>query len=355
MGSGNTNVRSRWTAGNLEFYEKTAGSGASVIFGLDASGLDVKFYGATASSYMLWDESADQLVFNAAHFTLGDDAELRFGDGATGDVSILWDGNSLNILPLVDDTGTIEFGDGTTDMDVKIFLGDTSNYVQFDVGNQKIYFVRAPDGENARTLHLDLEPTGAEMRRGAIQIEIWRSTDFTWAGSPDVGLKIEANSDATNASGGAIRSIDTTARNRGADITWVHGIHAGVRNDSGSTCPELIGLSTRVENYGTMATQMVGLDVNFSCESDTGGGSKTGILVRNTDASAQTAVDEVLKISHTSTNGFTYLVNFAGATGESVSTGTLTQSGAGNVLCDARIACVWNGTPYYIALYDTAP
>ena len=289
-----------------------------------------------------------------AGYTIAFDDDAAFAFGSAEDVGFAWDGTNLNILPVADDTGAINFGDGTTDMDVFFYLGSTSNYVQFDVGNSKLYFKRAPDGENARTIHLDLEPTAAEMRRGAIQIEIWRSTDFTWAGSPDVGLKIEANSDAANATGGAIRSIDTTARNRGASITWVHGIHAGVRNDSGSTCPELVGLSTRVENYGTMATQMIGLDVNFSCESDTGGGSKSGILVRNTDQSAQTAVDEVLKVSHTSTNGFTYFVNFAGASGESVSSGTLTQSGAGDVLCDARIAIVWNGTPYYIALYDTA-
>ena len=254
-------------------------------------------------------------------------------------------------------SGNLVFDQKADDNDAGIDFGVSGSHfaVNFYPGDEKIYIFGTPSGENSRTLHIDCEPTGAEMRRGALAIDIWRSESFSWAGSPDAGIKISVDSDAANASGGAIRSIDSTARNRGADITWVHGIHAGVRNDSGSTCPELIGLSTRVENYGTMATQMVGLDVNFSCESDTGGGSKTGILVRNTDASAQTAVDEVLKISHTSTNGFTYLVNFAGATGESVSTGTLTQSGAGNVLCDARIACVWNGTPYYIALYDTAP
>jgi hypothetical protein len=35
--------------------------------------------------------------------------------------------------------------------------------------------------------------------------------------------------------------------------------------------------------------------------------------------------------------------------------GTLTNSEAGNVLCDARIKVYFNGTAYYIPLYDTAP
>jgi len=37
------------------------------------------------------------------------------------------------------------------------------------------------------------------------------------------------------------------------------------------------------------------------------------------------------------------------------SAGTLTDSGAGNVLCDARIQVQYNGTVYYIPLFDTAP
>lgn len=37
------------------------------------------------------------------------------------------------------------------------------------------------------------------------------------------------------------------------------------------------------------------------------------------------------------------------------SSGTLTDSGAGDILCDARIKIQFGGTAYYIPLYDTAP
>lgn len=58
-----TAVKSKWSSGNLIFTERVIGNGAQVHFGIDDDGLDVKFCGATASAYMLWDESADALVF----------------------------------------------------------------------------------------------------------------------------------------------------------------------------------------------------------------------------------------------------------------------------------------------------
>ena len=36
-------------------------------------------------------------------------------------------------------------------------------------------------------------------------------------------------------------------------------------------------------------------------------------------------------------------------------TGTLTDSGAGDVECDASIQVQWGGTVYYIPLFDTKP
>jgi len=36
-------------------------------------------------------------------------------------------------------------------------------------------------------------------------------------------------------------------------------------------------------------------------------------------------------------------------------TGTLTDSAEGNVLCDARIKVYFNGTAYWIPLFNTAP
>ena len=45
-------------------------------------------------------------------------------------------GESLSFIPSVDDQGSVEFGDGTKSLDVKIFLGATTDFVLLDVGNK---------------------------------------------------------------------------------------------------------------------------------------------------------------------------------------------------------------------------
>ena len=70
--------------------------------GVDDTGYDVKFFGATASAYLLWDESADDLILAGAaglvvpdgQFTLGSTAvtataaELNVTDGVTAGTAI---------------------------------------------------------------------------------------------------------------------------------------------------------------------------------------------------------------------------------------------------------------------------
>jgi len=63
-----------------------------------------------------------------------DNESLDFGDDM--DVSITWDGSALNIIPLTDDVGAVNFGDGSKDIDVKVFLGETADFVLLDVGNK---------------------------------------------------------------------------------------------------------------------------------------------------------------------------------------------------------------------------
>jgi len=46
-----------------------------VTVGVDDTGFDVKFFGATAGSYMLWDESADALIINAGTVDCGTSCE----------------------------------------------------------------------------------------------------------------------------------------------------------------------------------------------------------------------------------------------------------------------------------------
>ncbi|KKM75729.1 hypothetical protein LCGC14_1387240 [marine sediment metagenome] len=255
-------------------------------------------------------------------------------------------------------SGSWTLGDGSFDADFKVFMGNTLNYIQADYGNAKFYVLRTgAGGDSPKGIHVDVDVlAGNGFRQGGIHISMDRALgeDVTWDGNPDCGLKIQVNNRAANASAeGATRAIDVSARNRGANISWCNGINVGARNDSGSIASQLIGMQTRLENYGTLNTEAIGLDVNLSIENDTGSPTKTGIVIRNTDQSGMTACHEAIKISHTSTNGFTNLFNFAGASGDGIASGSLKDSDAADIKSDARITVVWNGTTYYLAAYDT--
>ncbi len=78
---------------NLTFDGSTLTVTGALTVGVDDTGHDVKFFGATASRYMLWDESEDYLIFP-------DNVKAVFGTGA--DLQIYHDTNDSYI----DDAGT---------------------------------------------------------------------------------------------------------------------------------------------------------------------------------------------------------------------------------------------------------
>jgi len=86
----------------------------------------------------------------------------------TGNESLpLQSGETLEVLPSVDDQGALNVGDGTTDMDVKVFLGSTAEYVELDVGNSRVNLGADDTG-------IDLVANGATA-----------SANMTWDASAD--------------------------------------------------------------------------------------------------------------------------------------------------------------------------
>lgn len=68
------------SGGVLSFYRDNAST--QLAFGEDGTGLDVKFFGDTASAWVLWDESADTLlVASSANLAIG--GTLTASGGAT--------------------------------------------------------------------------------------------------------------------------------------------------------------------------------------------------------------------------------------------------------------------------------
>ena len=95
--------------------------------GVDDTGVDVKFFGATSGSFLLWDESDDALE-------LTDSSPIKIGDG--GDMQIYHDGsnsyitNSQGALKLATETSgiAITLGHSTSEVTVADNLTVTGNF-----------------------------------------------------------------------------------------------------------------------------------------------------------------------------------------------------------------------------------
>ena len=196
------------------------------------------------------------------------------------------------------------------------------------------------------------------FRQGALNIQVLRAAgqEFaaTWDGNPDTGLKIIARNYGNNLDGvtriGGQRALDIQARNSGTNLSWVKTVEINARNDSGKNVTELHCLHVRAENYGNVYTDVRGLDVEISDENTTQGQERVGLVVRSTDLSGMGAVDAVLRISHTSTNGITNLIKFASATGDTYTAKATAVGALGNTLGYARVLI--GSTPGRIAVFD---
>ena len=95
----------------------------TVTVGVDDTGLDVKFFGATSGAYMLWDESADDLkLVGAAGLTVAGDIDV---DGTTNLDAVDIDG-------AVQLDSTLSVGVDGTGHDVKFFGDTASAYMLWD-------------------------------------------------------------------------------------------------------------------------------------------------------------------------------------------------------------------------------
>ena len=119
---------------------------ATFTSGVDGQGYDTKFFGDTASAYMLWDTSADDLVLaGAAGIDLAGDIDV---DGTANLDAVDIDGNTQA-------DGTITVGENDTGYDVKFFGATSGAYMLWDestddlvlAGASKLYLYDAAGGE----------------------------------------------------------------------------------------------------------------------------------------------------------------------------------------------------------------
>ena len=102
---------------------------STLTVGVDDTGYDVKFFGATSGAYMLWDESADDLVLaGAAGLDIAGDIDV---DG-TANLDI------VDIDGAVQIDGALTVGVDGTGLDVKFFGTTSGRYVLWDESNDSL-------------------------------------------------------------------------------------------------------------------------------------------------------------------------------------------------------------------------
>ncbi len=133
LGTGDLYLES--TSNVLTLGQVVAGTGEFRL-GVDANGMDVTFYGDTASSYMKWDQDAGtngELLLDAANIALGDGDKLLFGDTlGTGDFSISDESDVLSFRQIVADTGTVAWGVDNAGIDMTWYGESASAYMKWD-------------------------------------------------------------------------------------------------------------------------------------------------------------------------------------------------------------------------------
>ncbi|MCH7573604.1 MAG: hypothetical protein IIA59_00605 [Candidatus Marinimicrobia bacterium] len=123
----------KWDGTNLELLPLANDTGAFNI-GNGTLDFDVKIFLGGAGAYAEFNVGDGQLNIEGIDVHFGDNDYIEFGDAAGGDVTMRWTGSVLEILPATDDTGAINIGNGTKDLDLKVFLGTANDFGAFDVG-----------------------------------------------------------------------------------------------------------------------------------------------------------------------------------------------------------------------------
>ena len=103
---------------------------ATVTVGVNDTGYDVKFFGATSGAYMLWDESADDLILAGAARAVVPEGNLVLGSTAVTSTAA-----ELNIV----DGGTSATATTVADAD-RVVMNDNGTMVQVAVTDLAAYF-----------------------------------------------------------------------------------------------------------------------------------------------------------------------------------------------------------------------
>src|SRR3990167_4524987 len=154
-----------WDGTVFDILQATTNS--AIRLGISGAGIDLQLYGDTVAADLLWDQSADSLIF-------GDNAKLVLGTGS--DVTIAWDGTDLDITAAADNS-TITIGAAGNSFDLVVF-GATAAAVTFDTSANDLKF------EDSVSLMFGTGAGAGVGNAGDVEFR-WDATDFDMLAAAD--------------------------------------------------------------------------------------------------------------------------------------------------------------------------
>lgn len=156
---GSYDVSIRWDGTDLDILANADDQAWN--FGNGTNSWDVKFFGDTTATYILWDASADDLFFQ-------DNVSAKFGND--GDVEIRWDGTNMDVLAATDDY-QIYWGDGTKSFDFRYYGNAAGEYISWDASANDLKF------EDSVSLMFGTGSAAGQGAAGDVEMR-WDGTDF---------------------------------------------------------------------------------------------------------------------------------------------------------------------------------
>ena len=226
----------------------------TVTVGVDDTGKDVKFFGATSGQYLLWDESADELV-------LAGDTKLSFHDAAGGE----------NIIASAN--GHLEINSGTTlDMTAPTVALNSSTEFNIDTA---AYDLNASGAVTIDAAGL-MTVTGTNNATGTIYLRANAGTSETLKIHSDQGTSVTEGAESvtilSDAGGVGIRSTANLAK--AINITSDGGTTGSIAifNDQGTSVTEgqeSISLLSDAGGIGIRSTANLANAVNITVDGGT--------------------------------------------------------------------------------------
>ena len=285
---------------------------AAVTVGVDDTGYDVKFFGATSGSYMLWDESADDLILSGvAALSIDNTTDASstttgsfHTDGGVGIAKKLYVGTDLDVdgtanLDAVDIDGTVQIdatvtvGVNDTGHDVKFFGATSGKYWLWDESADKT--IQVGDSQLTGALTVGVDDTGHDVKFFGASAGAYMIYDQ----SEDT-LEIRgASADATTSTGKLLLSTSLTDINDG-DVIGRIDFQAPL--EAGGTDAILVGAAIWAEADATFSASVNSTDLVFATGDSGAATEKLRIDSTGQATFADGAID-VNIASHDGTNG----------------------------------------------------